>query len=580
VHTANGRDGLRAGVLCGATALIATLVVIYATPNDAYWIVDCGAKALLAERLVETRFTSLDLGYPAAAFDPDGEAFPIPPPFAVPRGDDFVSHYPPAYPAVAAPFLAALGPAGLRLPAALAAAACAFLFAIWTAPAFGRRWAAAGGLTLALATPLFFYGVTVWEHSLTVALPLFAVVLLTRRTAARLLLAGFLVGAACWFREELVLALAALAFACFACDRAPRAAALVSAGAAPALAGLALFNTAAYGHPLGVHVAYNVHALPPLADSIRDLGALVAGLGATPAEGTALAAGAVASLLLGLFVARNDRALPACVAAASLFGLAAWLRGSLAILGAEIPFVELVRFNGFAVQMPLVCLAGIGAERVRRLADLAPLRLGVVTGAGFLALAMLFRVTLSDFSSGGHWGPRMLLPAAPALLALTIAAVQPAASSGARGRGLVLAAWVALVAAGLLSSALATKLLVAQKLEARELERRIASAPQNVVVTTHPALGQQLAGLWGDKPMLLAQSPADLNRIAADLNRSGVEEFLLVRRRGPGGAPGARCALVGRHRGRFVERLFDVDLLRCIPIAPASSAPHSEPIRE
>jgi hypothetical protein len=469
MHTASSGDGLRAGAACGAMALIAYLVVIYVTPNDAYWIVDCGAKALLAERLVETRFTTLDLDYPAAALDPGGEAFPIPPPFAVPRGDAFVSHYPPAYPAVAAPFLVALGPPGLRLPAALGAAACAFLFAVWTTPVFGRRPAVAGGLALALATPLFFYGVTVWEHSLTVALPLGAVTLLTRRTPTRLLLAGFLVGAACWFREELVLALPALGFACFVCDRELRAAALVFMGAAPALAGLALFNSAAFGHPLGVHVAYNVHALPPLAESVRDFGALVAGLGATPAEGIALAGGTVASLLLGVFVARGDRALPACAAAASLLGIGAWLRGSLAIFSAEIPFVELVRFNGFAVQMPLVCLAGIGAARFRRRAELAPLRLGVVAGVGFLALAMAFRVTLSDFSSGGHWGPRMLLPALPALVALAIAAVQRAAVSGACGRRLVPAAWIALVAAGLLSSGLATKLLMAQKLEAREL---------------------------------------------------------------------------------------------------------------
>jgi hypothetical protein len=68
--------------------------------------------------------------------------------------------------------------------------------------------------------------------------------------------------------------------------------------------------------------------------------------------------------------------------------------------------------------------------------------------------------------------------------------------------------------------------------------------------------------------MLLAQNPAGLSRIASNLQQSGVEEFLLVRRRGPTGVPGARCTAVGRHRGHFVKRLFDVDLLRCAPIAP------------
>jgi len=568
--------------VCGGVALIAYLVVIYATPNDAYWIVDCGAKALLAERFVETRFSALDFDYPAASLDPTGEAFPIPPPFAVPHDGGFVSQYPPAYPAVAAPFLALLGPPGLRIPAALGAAACAFLFAFWTAPVFGARWAAAGGLALALATPLFFYGVTVWEHAITVALPLGAVAALSRRTRPRLLLAGFLVGAACWFREELVFALPALALACFACDRTLRGAALLAAGAAPAIAGLAAFNTAAYGHALGVHVVYNVHARPPLAEIIRDFGALVSGLGSAPAEGVALAGAAFAALLLGAFVVRDDRALVACTAAATLLGIAAWLRGSIAISSAEIPFVELVRYNGLAIQMPLVCLAGIGAARVWRRTEYAPLRLGIAAGIGFLALAMPFRVTVSDFASGGHWGPRMLLPAAPALVALALAAAHGAAAVGANGGRTLRAAWIAVIAAGLLSSGLAARLLNEQKLEVRELQRRIASAPQAVVVTTHPAFGQQLAGLWGEKPLLLASGPAALARVAAGLQRNGVAEFLLVWRGGSGRGrarvAGARCLPAGAHHGRHVKRIFDVTFSSCTLPSPLSSPVRQKPI--
>jgi len=177
--------------------LIACLIAIYAAPNDAVWTVDSGAKALLAEQFVETGFSKLAFDYPGAAYDPAGNAFPIPPPFAIRLDDTFVSQYPPAYPATAAPFYALLGPAGLRLPAALGVTACAFLFAFWVTPAFGTRHAAIGGLALALATPLFFYGATIWEHSITVALPLASVTLLSRPKGGGALLAGLLAGAAC-----------------------------------------------------------------------------------------------------------------------------------------------------------------------------------------------------------------------------------------------------------------------------------------------------------------------------------------------------------------------------------------------
>ena len=76
---------------------------------------------------------------------------------------------------------------------------------MWLAPALGRRWSAAGGSLLALGTPLFFYGVTVWEHSLTVALSLGAWLLLAHPSASRAFAAGLCIGIACWFREELVL---------------------------------------------------------------------------------------------------------------------------------------------------------------------------------------------------------------------------------------------------------------------------------------------------------------------------------------------------------------------------------------
>ena len=132
MRAATPAESIRTAFACGALALGVCLTTIYATPGDAYWIVDSGAKALISRRLLESGYTQLDLGYPAAELDPEGVAFPIPPPFAVRRGDGFVSQYPPAYPALAAPFLAVLGERGLRLPAALGNGACASLFALWS----------------------------------------------------------------------------------------------------------------------------------------------------------------------------------------------------------------------------------------------------------------------------------------------------------------------------------------------------------------------------------------------------------------------------------------------------------------
>jgi hypothetical protein len=557
--------GIPSGVTCASATLIACLIAIYAAPNDAVWTVDSGAKALLAEQFVETNFSKLAFDYPAAAYDPAGSAFPIPPPFAIRLDDAFVSQYPPAYPATAAPFYALLGPAGLRLPAALGVTACAFLFAFWLTPTFGTRRAVAGGLLLALATPLFFYGVTIWEHSITVALPLASVALLSREKGGGALLAGLLAGSACWYREELVFMLPALSIACVLCDRTWRDVAWLALGAAIPGAGLLCFNTFLYGHPLGVHVHYNVHASPPLSEMLRDFGALVSGSGASSTEGALLATGAGAAIALAVLVLRDDRRLPIAVATATALGIAAWLRGTTAISGAAVPFVEMMHFNGFAVQLPLVCLAGIGFARIRRAPEYSGLRIGVLTGIAFLAFAMPFRVAFSDFSSGGHWGPRMLLPAAPALVALALAAVDAPAGTSTRNRRLLLGALVTLIAAGLVSSALSIRLLNDQKRESRALSQRISAVDAQVVVTNFPALSQQLPELWHERPLLLVEGPAAFAEVAHSLQQAGIDEFLFVQ-----GAyrPLARrrdshCLPAGRHRGRHVARVFDVDLLRC-----------------
>jgi hypothetical protein len=188
-------------------------------------------------------------------------------------------------------------------------------------------------------------------------------------------------------------------------------------------------------------------------------------------------------------------------------------------------------------------------------------------------LGAALRVLLTDFSSGGHWGPRMLLPAMPALVALGIAALRSGLGA-ARGplRTLTAATAIALALACLASSGVATWLLDRQKREVRELQTAILSAPQQVVVTNYPALGQQLAAIWGRKPMLLVGGES-VGRVLAAARRNGLEEFLFLHRpptgRSLGRIPGAHCSLAGQHRGRYAPVVFDLDLQSCTTLPRA-----------
>jgi hypothetical protein len=566
-------------MLSGAVAFALCLAVLVATPAETYWINDCGNKALLAERLLATGFRELGFDYPAAAIDPAASAFPIVPPFAVALDGGFLSVYPPAYPVLAAPFLAAFGPLGLRIPAALGVAACAGLLALWLGTAVGSAWALGAGAALALATPLFFYGITLWEHSLTVALGLGAWMLASRDAPARLFAAGLLVALACWLREELALLGIALAIACLVQTRRPAALLWLAAGAVVPAGSLLLANELAYGTPLGVHLLASgglggaasgmpeVGADPPA----RILVSLLAGFGRDEVEAALLGAAALAALAIGWVAARRARwAAPALIAVTAA-GLAAWLLGGARMFGAARPLAELVRYNGLLVQMPMFCLAGIGLHRVWSCPDYAGIRVGVLAGLLFL----LFAVAIGAASGssygvqagfGVHWGPRVLLPALPALVALAVAAVRPGDGPTPRHFAVVSPIAVAgLLAAGLLSSAHAVWFLAEQKADARSFQAAVRALAPRYVVTTHPLLAQHVSALWREKPMLLARDPRSLARAVADLRAGGVREFLFVVSRGApllSGIDALDCRLATRHRGPHLH-YFDLDIQHC-----------------
>jgi hypothetical protein len=566
-------------MLSGAVAFALCLAVLVATPADTYWINDCGNKALVAERLLATGYRELGFDYPAAAIDSEARAFPIAPPFAVARDGGFLSVYPPAYPALAAPFLAAFGPLGLRIPAALGVAACAGLLALWLGAAVGSVWAFGAGAALALATPLFFYGITLWEHSLTVALGLGSWMLASRDAPARLFAAGLLAALACWLREELALLGIALAVACLVQTRRPAALLWLAAGAVVPAGSLLLANELAYGTPLGVHLLASgglggsASGMPEVGtvSPARILVSLLAGFGGGDLEAALLGAAALAALPIGWVAARRVRWAAPALFAVTAAGLAAWLFGGVRMFGAARPLGELVRYNGLLVQMPMFCLAGIGLQRVWSRPEYAGIRVGVLAGVLFLAFAVAIGVaTGSSYGVqagfGVHWGPRVLLPAFPALVALAVAAVRRGDGPTPRLFAVVSPiASAALLAAGLLSSAHSVWFLAEQKADARSFQASVRALAPRHVLTTHPLLAQHVSALWREKPMLLVRDPRSLARTVANLRAGGVREFLFVV---PAGAPlvagieALDCRLAKRHRGPHLH-YFDLDIQRC-----------------
>jgi hypothetical protein len=221
--------------------------------------------------------------------------------------------------------------------------------------------------------------------------------------------------------------------------------------------------------------------------------------------------------------------------------------------------------------MPMLCLTGIGLRRVWERPEYAGIRIGAMAGAAFLALALALGVASdSGFgvqaNFGVHWGPRVLLPAMPALAALAMAAARIEARGPAPRRvHASRLAWALLVVAGLLSSAHAAWFLGQQKLESQRLQSALTALPPRFAVTVVPMLAQQLSRVWSEKPMLLVQDPHSFQQLLHTMPRRGVREFLFI---APASArrlteiQGLDCRVAEAHRGRHLHYL-DLEIQRC-----------------
>jgi hypothetical protein len=559
-------DGWGPALLVGAIATVTCLVVIQRTASDAYWTGDCANKALVAHRLYDTGFRSLAFDYPAAAIDPAGRAFPLPDLGRL-RGSDRVSVFPVTYPALAAPLLGLGGSAALRWPAALGTGACATLCCLWLLPVVGRGFAAAAGLAFALATPLFFYGVTVWEHSLSIALVLAAMLALGREGRGAAALGGVLAGLATWLREEIVLFVLAVAIVEALRARSARAALPFALGAA--LPGLALagFNAAAYATPLGPHFdaldPERVLAFGGAQGLIARLAALGVARGNGPGESLGLLAAAGVALAVGATAEWRRRGVGWALGVAAGIALAAWALGfARTVRGPALS--SLVSHNGFLAQIPLVGLAGAGAVRAFRDERWRGLRPGIAAGLLFLALATAAGLaTQSVFGMGLHIGPRKLLAVLPALFALAVIALH--ARVGTAERAVAALAGALLLAAGLASSTLAGWLLQHQKAEGAALQDWIRARPEPYLVSGDAMLTQVLTGLWHDTPTLFASDVATLQPLVAAMREREVTRFLVLASgttpvRDP--ALGLACRPVAQFRGETLG-YWNTDVLSC-----------------
>ena len=263
----------------GAAAAV-LLAVLISLPSDGLFSADSGAKYWQTLAFAEGEGRPRTFEYPAATLDPRLKYLP---PFTAGVNGRLASIYPVLFPLLAAAPVAAFGDQALRAVPWLAALAAAWVAGLMTSALRGRNVTGAAAAAVLAATPLAFYSVTFWEHSLAALLVAVGLLLVVGDRPGeqgwrwRWGLFGVLIGAGAWVRTEIGFLAPVLLLAVVVVPPRRRAGSLAS-GVAGAISGAVLggwVQFLALGRWQPLHVTYHLessfHADPFVTSRLESL---------------------------------------------------------------------------------------------------------------------------------------------------------------------------------------------------------------------------------------------------------------------------------------------------------------------
>jgi hypothetical protein len=536
----------------GATILLVGILYVvflanWAGPIDGLWSIDQGVRLEQIESLRATRFRSLATLYPGESIDPNHEFTPLLGQYLYRNGRSY-SMFSVAWAATSSVPFALFSYAGLYVVPVGATLVLLFLAHRLTRENLSTAGRLLLVLVLGLTTPLAFYGLVFWDHTLVAMLVLLAlwwVVPEGREDGARrLFLAGLTFGLAAWFRPETMLAFSALPGAMLLARRLPGWKPLLwlATGGAAALIPLFLFNQLAYGFFLGPHVLVAGH--------VTYIGGGLAAQWRRRTEWAALllaprwrgALAAIAALLLlrlaGRWppLARRRRLLTISSLLLAAAGIGILLRladGLQASILATAPLALLL-----LLPTPESCPESVEAPPQRPASDPGARTPGgrgpMSQFLGLFALLYLFLAFLAGIPDGGvQWGPRLLLPAvAPLAIAGFLRLADwterpiPAAP-----RAALFAAFLLLSAAGLVSEIRGLRAIHSANEASRGVVEAVIQTGQRTVVCSDTAVASLLAPIFYRGYLVFrAETAGRLEQLVARLARHRLGGFVLIDR--------------------------------------------------
>jgi hypothetical protein len=489
--------------------------MLAALPPDGFFSSDEGVKFIQLRALAENGFRGACISWPGRELGLDRH-YAVVERFFELRGGELYSPHPLLFALASAPGWFLFGFRGLYFLPLLAGAATALL-TIMLARAFAARRPWLAGAVVAFASPIFFYSLCYWEHTVAVALWLGGFALIVRRSRPRLAAAGALWGLGAALRPEFYWLAACGAAALFLFNKGERLRTALWPAAAFAITavGVELLAWAAWGQPAFMRLASNLAY-----GGARGPAAFIYGVGHSlvPVFPWYLGAAAAAILIFALAGLKWRPGVYVAAFGAVPLTLAYWqfFRGHATPLAAAFPAV-----------FGLLFLATPEGRR--------PFRGMSALEKSFYAAAAAFAATLfvvAPDTSGYAWGPRFLLCVVPAAAVALARAVDGGAGARPKAVTALIVAFAALSAA---TQLFGLARLADGKASRRELVAFLASRAPAPVLTNKWYLPPYAAPLYFRQPFVLITEESQLPDVRAKLAAGGIERAYFVSEPPPAG---------------------------------------------
>lgn len=502
---------------------------------------DVGLRFLQIQELVDHRWRTFAIDYPARTVDPELAHVPYYYAYSV-IDDELYLNVSPFFPLLVSLLYASLGAAGLPIVPALGSA-----LAAWATYRLVRLselpYARLAFVAALFTTPLLFYGMVLWDHSFGAALGLWAVYGVARgieqSEQRSIFFGGVAAGLALGQRPEMYLFAGALGSSLLLLTW-PRWRPVLSfaVGGIAASGAIWWLQYLWVGHPLGMALAphvlgYGAPATAPVASANIPLFTKLARFWVHTEPGSAWQTWATVLVMVGggVFVSLVLLGRPR-----SRWGLAA---GFLLMLAGYLLFAWVAvksALIGVAATFPLLpfALLSMTAKRDRHAQHRTVYLLVLFTALIFLGLICL----LWPGYGGLQWGSRYLLPLYPLLLVLAWVGYAAYAERFSFSWTVILRGGaLALLAAALLLSGMGAYRIYVDHPKHSAIREDLLAVPAAWILTDHVFMPSFMTSVSNAKTFLYVRNQEQLDTLLARLREHGIEQV--------GVTPRTRSSLVG-----------------------------------